>query len=81
MSDFDGIRPRTSEEVRTYVFNRSTRDTRNALLNVHTRRTLDRCLRILREPMSHAASRQAALEVLVDAAPAYVRFGGDLHPW
>jgi hypothetical protein len=80
VSTFDGT-PRTRQEVSTVVYRDVSDSTRRALLNRHTRITLDRCLRILAEPLSHEAGQEAALEVLVEAAPKYERLGGDLHPW
>lgn len=73
-------RPRTVEEVRAYVFEQSSKDNRRALLNVHTRRTLEAASRALNNRWKWAGRYDAA-RILIAAAPKYVRLGGDLNPW
>lgn len=78
---WDGeIRPRTVEEVRTFMFERSTRDNKRALLRLHTDRTIAAASKALTNPWKWAGRYDAA-KILIAAAPRYVWLGGDLEPW
>lgn len=72
--------PRTREEVAREVYRRSSEDNRRGLLNLHTHRALAKARKALENPWKWAG-QQDALKILVEAAPAYERLGGDLDPW